>query len=176
MANREAIRELHSRLATRLQAARSGEASASWLAVEIAGKKYLLPLSQAGEIFPWTPTQAVPHSQHWFSGVTNLRGGLFCVVDMAAYLSKTRRAAMSDSARAEMRLVTFNPALDINCGLLVDRLLGLRNLDAFISSASPQATEHEFLGEIYATVDGVAWQELNLQVLSQQAQFLSISA
>lgn len=176
MANREAIRDLHSRLASRLQAARAGEVAASWLAVEIAGKKYLLPLSQAGEIFPWTPTQTVPHSQHWFLGVTNLRGGLFCVVDMAAYLSSTRRAPLTDAARAETRLVTFNPALEINCGLLIDRLIGLRHLDAFTSSTASQANDHDFLGEIYATTDGVAWQELNLQTLSQQAQFLSISA
>lgn len=176
MANREAIRDLHSRLASRLQAARSGEVAASWLAVEIAGKKYLLPLSQAGEIFPWTPTQSVPHARHWFLGVTNLRGGLFCVVDMAAYLFDARRAPLSDSARAETRLVTFNPALEINCGLLIDRLLGLRHLDAFVSSVSAEPGAPAFLGETYATSDGATWQELNLQTLSQQAQFLSISA
>ena len=37
MANREALRELQSRLATRLQAARTEGVQASWLAVEAAG-------------------------------------------------------------------------------------------------------------------------------------------
>ena len=37
MANREALRELQSRLAGRLQAARAAGTQASWLAVESAG-------------------------------------------------------------------------------------------------------------------------------------------
>ena len=76
MANREALRELQSRLATRLQAARTEGVAASWLAVEAAGDKYLFPLSQSGESFPWSVTQPVPYTQRWFLGVANLRGGL----------------------------------------------------------------------------------------------------
>ena len=54
MANREALRQLHARLAARLQAARSeGVAAASWLAVDAGGSKYVMPLAQAGGIFPW---------------------------------------------------------------------------------------------------------------------------
>jgi twitching motility protein PilI len=53
MANREALRDLQSRLAGRLQAARSeGVSVAAWLAVQAGGRDYLLPLNQAGEIFP----------------------------------------------------------------------------------------------------------------------------
>ena len=49
MANREALRELQTRLASRLQAARTeGTSVSSWLAVESAGSFYLLPLGQSG--------------------------------------------------------------------------------------------------------------------------------
>jgi twitching motility protein PilI len=77
MANREALRDLQSRLAGRLQAARSeGVSVAAWLAVQAGGRDYLLPLNQAGEIFPWTGVQPVPYTQAWFLGIANLRGAL----------------------------------------------------------------------------------------------------
>src|SRR6218665_619292 len=76
MANREALRELQTRLASRLQAARDEATSvSSWLAAESAGSSYLLPLGQSGEIFPWVSVQTVPYTQSWFLGVANLRGG-----------------------------------------------------------------------------------------------------
>ena len=87
MANREALRELQIRLASRLQAARTeGVSVSSWLAIESAGKFYLLPLGHAGEIFPRSVVQPVPYTQKWFLGVANLRGALAGVIDLAAFL------------------------------------------------------------------------------------------
>ena len=61
MANREALKELQTRLAARLQAAKAeGVAVASWLAVESGAQHFLLPLAQSGEIFSWTGVQPVP--------------------------------------------------------------------------------------------------------------------
>jgi twitching motility protein PilI len=176
MANREALRELQSRLASRLQAARSEGVQAGWLAVEAAGHKYLLPLTQAGEIFPFTATQPVPYTHPWFLGVANLRGGLYGVVDLASYVGGQAPAQRSDAARAESRLIALNALLDINCALLIDRLAGLRNTDAFTASNEPPAGSPDYFGSGYTDVAGEFWQELNLQALSQQPQFLSISA
>lgn len=176
MANREALRELQSRLASRLQAARAEGVQAGWLAVEAAGRRYLFPLSQAGEIFPYTPPQAVPYTHPWFLGVANLRGGLFGVVDLASFVSGQPPVQRSDAARAESRLVALNALLEINCALLIDRLAGLRNMDAFTASTAAPPGSPEFFGSGYTDASGVFWQELNLQALSQQPQFLSISA
>ena len=105
MANREALRELQSRLASRLQAARTQGVQAGWLAVEAAGRKYLFPLAQSGEIFPYSATQSVPYTHNWFLGVANLRGGLYGVVDLASFVSGQAPAQRSDAGRAESRLV-----------------------------------------------------------------------
>jgi twitching motility protein PilI len=176
MANREALRELQSRLASRLQAARTEGVQASWLAVEAAGNKYLFPLTQSGEIFPFTATQAVPYTQSWFLGVANLRGGLFGVVDLGSFVGGQAPAQRSDASRAESRLVALNALLEINCALLIDRLAGLRSLDAFSSSAEAPAGSPDYFGSGYTDANGTYWQEINLQALSQQPQFLSISA
>lgn len=176
MANREALRELQSRLASRLQAARTEGVQAAWLAVEAAGRKYLFPLTQSGEIFPYAATQPVPYTQKWFMGVANLRGGLYAVVDLGSYVDGRAPAQRSDAGRAESRLVALNALLDINCALLIDRLAGLRNADAFLSSSDPPAGSPDYFGSGFTDANGAYWQEINLQALSQQPQFLSISA
>lgn len=176
MANREALRELQSRLASRLQAARTEGVQASWLAVEAAGARYLFPLAQSGEIFPFASPQPVPYTQAWFLGVSNLRGGLYGVIDLASFMAGRAPTVRSDATRAESRLVALNTVLEVNCALLIDRLAGLRNLDGFSSSSEPPAGSPDYFGSGYTDANGVYWQEINLQALSQQPQFLSISA
>ncbi len=176
MANREALRELQTRLANRLQAARSEGVQASWLAVEAAGTRYLFPLSQSGEIFPFASPHPVPYTQKWFLGVANLRGGLYGVVDLAGYVAGRAPAARTDAGRAESRLVALNASLEVNCALLSDRLAGLRNMDAFTSATEPPAGSPEYFGSGYTDAAGAHWQEINLHALAQQSQFLSISA
>lgn len=174
MANREALRELQNRLASRLQAARNEGQSVSWLAVESGGGRYLFPLGQSGEIFPWTTVQAVPYTQAWFAGVANLRGGLFGVVDFAAFLG--HRPLGTPTGAAEASLLTLNPGLDVNAALLVQRLVGLRGVDAFRSSQEAPAGSPAYFGHLYVDADELRWQEVNLQLLSQSPQFLSIGA
>jgi len=118
----------------------------------------------------------VPYTQAWFLGVANLRGGLYGVVDLGGFLAGRPSGARNEAARAESRLVALNAALEVNCALLIDRLAGLRNLEAFTTSAEPPEGSPPFFGTGYTDAQGQLWQEINLQALSQQPQFLSISA
>jgi len=128
MANKQALRELQSRLAERLQAARTQERGKSWLAVECSSRGFLFPLKEAGEIFPMAPIVPVPHAHPWFLGVSNLRGHLHGVVDLAGFLG----ARTPSTGREQPWLVAFNSTLDINCAVLVDQLAGLRSADQLI--------------------------------------------
>lgn len=177
MSSKQALREFQSRLAERLQSARTSGVAASWLAVEAGAARLLFPLSHAGEIFSWTDVQRVPYAQPWFMGVANLRGGLSAVVDLAAFVQSSASApTRSDSDLAQCRLVALNPLLETNCALMVDRLLGLRTTEAFVSSAAAGAESPPYFGHRYTDVDGKQWQELNLQVLSQHPSFLGVGA
>lgn len=176
MANREALRELQARLASRLQAARSEGVSASWLAVRAGDENYLFPLAQSGEIFPLTSVQAVPYSRPWFMGVTNLRGGLYGVVDLAGFLGNGAPRGRTEQSLAESSIITFNAALELNCALLVDGLAGLRKRESFSAAAAPPQGAPAYFGSRFTDRDGVPWQEINLQSLSQQSEFLRISA
>ena len=176
MANRQALRELQTRLAERLQVARTQGVAAAWLAVEAGGGKYLFPLSQSGEIFSWVSAQPVPYTQPWFVGVANLRGGLFGVVDLASFASGQSPVARNELLHSDARLVALNTALDVNCALLVDKLAGLRKQDAFSDFAARAPDAPEFFGNQYIDHSGARWQEVNLQTLSQQVHFLTVSA
>ena len=173
MAKKEALRELQSRLAERLQAAKEQTDAAAWLAVECAGQGLLLPLAQAGEIFGLAALLPVPHTSPWFMGVANLRGRLHGVVDLAAFLG-LRDSATAELGREQSRLVAFNPALDLNCALLVDRLAGLRNADQL--KREPAAGERPaFAGGSFVDAAGRGWQELQLAALAGDDAFLRIA-
>lgn len=177
MANRDALRAFQSRLASRLQAARTSGVSASWLAVEAGETKYLFPLGHAGEIFPFTAPQPVPYTHPWFLGVANLRGGLYGVVQLSTFATGVAApVAATEQLRAQSRLVALNELLEVNCALLIDRLVGLRGVEAFVQADAPRSDAPAWLGHGYTDAAGERWQEVNLQALSQQLQFLSIGA
>ena len=141
MANKQALRDLQSRLAERLQAARTEPLAKSWLAVECGSRGFLFPLREAGEIFPLAPMVPVPHSHRWFLGVSNLRGHLHGVVDLAGFLG-----LKGEAQRDQARLVGFNQSLDINCVLLVDRLSGLRSEEELSADGDEPGERPAFAG------------------------------
>jgi len=179
MANREALRDLQTRLASRLQAAREEGVAVSWLAVKAGGVPYIFPLAQSGEIFPLASVQPVPYVQPWFLGVINLRGGLHGLVDLAGLVAdaaSTPRAERPERTVSDARVITLNAALEVNCALLVDSLAGLRNLTSFKGSVAPDSGAPVFFGNRYTDLKGDVWQEIDLRSLSQFQGFLNINA
>lgn len=174
MANREALRELQSRLAVKLETVKTTSAAASWLAVETGGQRYLLPLRQSGEIFPVPALQPVAYTQPWFLGVASLRGGLFGVADLARFIGT--ETPHTPPAAAEARLVTLNTLLDVNCALRIERLLGLRSPESFTEQTAPADDAPPWFGHRYTDADQQCWQEINLQQLCSQERFVHISA
>ncbi len=170
MANKQALRDLQSRLAERLKAARTEPLARSWLAVECSSNGFLFPLREAGEIFAMAPMVPVPHSHRWFLGVSNLRGHLHGVVDLAGFLG----LKSAESPRDQGRLVGFNQSLDINCVLLVDRLSGLRSEDELTRDADESGVRPSFAGARFRDASSRVWQELHLAELAGDESFLRI--
>ncbi len=175
MSNRDALRDLQSRLAERLQLARTEARPMSWLAVECAGIGLLVPLAGAGEIFAVGPVLPVPHTQSWFVGVANLRGGLHGVVDLAAFLG-LRAPHAADAAREQARLLALNAALGSHSALLVDRLAGLRSGEQLAAEADDGAERPPFARGRWRDAEGRVWQEIDLAALARNERFLAIAA
>lgn len=178
MAQKEALRELQSRLAARMQAARTEARSAAWLAVEAAGVGFLVPLAEAGEIFSMGELLPLPHTQPWFCGVANLRGGLHGVVDLAVFLGLRRSTVIDPAQRDAVRLLALNPTLGALCALRVDRLAGLRNaeqMQAEPDTDADAAPRPAFAGRRWRDEQGRVWQEIDLAALAANEQFLAIA-
>lgn len=176
MANKEALRELQTRLAERMREASTDSRTASWLAVESGGIGFLLPLSEAGEIFPLGAVLPVPHSAPWFVGVANLRGGLHGVVDLAGFLGlrKGTVPGLSEGGREQSRMIAFGHALEINCALLVERLAGLRSREQLKALPRPAQALPSFAGGQFRDETGRVWMELHLAELAADEAFLKI--
>lgn len=200
MSNREALRELQTRLAQRLQGAGHDAQAASWLAVECEGQGIVLPLASAGEIFAMAPLTPLPHTRPWFLGVVNLRGQLHGVVDLAAFLHL--RPALSAEQLAEpqrqasARLLAFHPALGSHCAVLVDKLAGLRgpqqlqqlqpvlppdtqSRSADFTPAGNGAAAADAQGSetaLWRDEQGRDWRALDLGQLAASEHFLAIAA
>lgn len=171
MTDRDALRDLQSRLAQRLDAARADAPQASWLAIECGGAGLLLPLAQAGEIFPLGAVAPVPHTQPWFVGVANLRGELHGVVDFAAFLGLPPDAA----AREPGRLLALNPAVAPHVALLFGRLAGLRSAAQLVREGDAAPPRPAFAGPRWRDEGGRVWQEIDVAALARHEQFLGIA-
>ena len=176
MANKQALRELQTRLAERMQAARTQPRRQSWLAVECRGHGLLLPLEQAGEISAIVPVLPVPHTLPWFAGVANLRGSLHGVIDLARFLGLPD-AAPGDAGRDQARMIALGASLGLNAALLVDRLAGLRGIDQLRKpEQDDDAGRPAFATTRWQDDDGRLWQALDLAELVHDVRFLSIVA
>lgn len=175
--NRQSLKDLQERLAQRLTAAKTEAATASWLAVEAGGQRYLMPLVQAGEIFPWSAIQSVPYTKPWYAGVASLRGGLHGVVDLARLLNRSLVPASSgDRVSSESRLVSLHSALGVNAVLWIDRLMGLRNPAMFSALGPDPEGAPVYFTRCLIDHQGQQWQELDLQALAGEPEFLAIAA
>lgn len=199
MRPRPALRDLQERLAQRLQADGGQAHAACWLAVQAGGRGYLLPLTQAGEIFPAMPAHPVPYTQSWCLGVVHLRGALWAAVDLAAWVAAAGAAgscAQSSAAparhgpggpipsplptspssdRLEARLVTLHPSVEVNAVLRIDRLAGLRAPDDFSDAQLPPVQAAPWCGPRRADARGDLWQVLDLQQLAHDPLFLTLA-
>jgi twitching motility protein PilI len=97
-------------------------------------------------------------------------------VDLADFIADCGGGTRSTAAGIEASVVTLNPLLEVNCAVRVDVLSGLRGSDAFASSTPPERGAPSYFGNRFVDSAGITWQEINLRLLAQSPQFLSISA
>jgi len=166
---RERLREFQSQLLERMQAARSSEAaSANQLGVMIGQTRYLLNLREAGEIVSVGHITPVPLTRDWYLGLLNIRGNLIGVIDIQRFQGQPPVEINSDC-----RVIAFSTGLAFNAGLLVTKVLGLRNV-AEMTAQQIGTDENGWMQQSYVDGNAQTWFELNLSNLIQDGSFLHI--
>ena len=169
MARRTGLREFQLSVAERIRTASTRAALSSRLGFQVGADNWFVPLHQVNEVIPVPPTVPVPLTHSWFRGVANIRGNLYSVIDFAGYLGRGNATAASHN-----RLVLFGPRTgELNAALVVQRVLGLRNL-AELAPAAPAAQAPAWYAQRWIDADGNAWQEIDLAKLAREPAFLQV--
>lgn len=171
LGRRARLRDFQSQLMERMQAAKAGSLiRANQLGVLIGKGRYLIDLKEAGEIVAAGNMTKVPLTKDWYLGVSNIRGSLTSVIDFSRFGGGEPTAIESSS-----RVLAFSNALSFNSGLLVTKVLGLRNVDEMQLIEADEASENKpWLLNRFVDADGNDWWQLSLALLVQDQNFLHI--
>jgi twitching motility protein PilI len=170
MARRTGLREFQLSVAERLRTASTRAALASKLGFQVGPDNWFVALQQVSEVIPVPTSVPVPLTHSWFRGVANVRGNLYSVVDFSAY-----QGADAIGPGMERRVILVSERLVAGAGLLVSRMLGLRNPEQFTPASKP-AGSPAWLAAAYTDAGGTRWLELDLPVLAREQRFLEVGA
>jgi twitching motility protein PilI len=111
------------------------------------------------------------------TGVAQLRGDLYTVIDMAAFLGLRAPKSSADPSALDGQLVMLAPTLQVNAALRVDRLAGLRGEEQMTREAEPAESvgaRPAFAAGRWKDAQGASWQEIDLGALAVDGAFLDV--
>jgi twitching motility protein PilI len=165
------LRSFQQELASRLASKTAAQVESSRLGLACGERRFLIRLSDAGEVIAVPPIVTVPLTRPWFLGLANIRGNLHSVIDFQAFQGG---APLPHGNLA--RLILLAPRTgEQSAGIVVERVLGLRNLAQF-APAEDDATGPAWHVRTWRDEDGATWQELDLAILARDPAFLQVAA
>jgi twitching motility protein PilI len=170
MARHLGLREFQENLSRRLANASARDTLRSRLAFEAGSVLWLLRLPDAGEVMPIPWLCRVPLTQRWYNGLVNVRGSLFGIVDLADFCGFGPTPRTPDCA-----FLACGPRYGLNVGLLVARVIGLRNAEEF-EPASPMQGSINWVSGLVRDHEGREYREINMGMLIRDPAFLNIGA
>ena len=166
------LQSFQQELANRLASKTAAQVESSRLGLACGTERWLIRLADAAEVVAVPPIAAVPLTQPWFLGLANIRGNLYSVVDFAGFIG--HGSVVAHGAGVQSRLILFGPrAGDLKAGIVVQSVLGLRNL-AELTASPPEANAPSWYGQRWVDGDGGTWQEIELGRLVVDSAFLRV--
>lgn len=162
MSKRLNLREFQQNILDRIQQNEVAGDRASTLGVQMGQGLWLIEMQDIGEVLPIPPLTPVPLTQPWYRGVANVRGNLYGIADLAAFMGQIETPGVGQG-----RVLLAAQKFAFNVGFLVTRVLGLRDVTSW------QREEKD--GEAYYKDEqGQLWRKLDVAQLLQQPDFLQI--
>ncbi|MEP7155185.1 MAG: chemotaxis protein CheW [Betaproteobacteria bacterium] len=172
MARKTSLREFQQNVAQRIRDLASQKTVASKLGFQVGTENWLVTLSDVSEVIPAPRTINVPRTLPWFRGVANIRGKLYSVVDFAAFQGEDLIGP-----GMEKRVILISDRLIEGSGLMVSRMLGLRNPEQFTVEPAPQdSNPRAWVKAQYRDPAGALWRELDVAALVANLQFLEVGS
>ena len=170
MARRTGLREFQISVAERIRTAGTRAALSSKLGFQVGSDNWFVALHQVNEVIPVPQMQPVSLTHSWFRGVSNVRGNLYGMVDFSAF-----QGGDPISPGMERRVILVSDRLVGGSGLVVSRMLGLRNPEQFNAAPKP-ANAPPWLAAAFTDAGGTRWLELDMPALVREPRFLEVGA
>jgi twitching motility protein PilI len=171
----ELLREIEYRSQTKaLGIPRQIEVRRTWSGIgfRLGNANLVAPMGEVGEILEYPDLTHVPSTMAWVKGIANVRGSLLPIMDLKGFIT----GDLTQLQRRSRVLVMRRGGL--NCGLLVDEVLGLRHFfdEEKLSSAK------EVTDELQDFVDGAyrqgeqTWGIFSTRKLADNPHFMEVTA
>jgi twitching motility protein PilI len=168
MARRTSLREFQMSVANRLKDLASRKTVSSKLGFQVGGENWIVNLIDVSEVIPVPQVMDVPLTKTWFRGVANVRGNLYGIIDFAAF-----QGGDVTSLGSERRVILISDRRIAGSGLMIARMLGLRNPEQLTPVADVGAP-HPWIKGVFRDPAGVIWRELDVPKLVEEPAFLEV--
>lgn len=162
------LRQYQEEIIARLETVSKSDAVeyGSRLGVVVGGQLVLVSLAEITEAVPLVELHQVPLAKSWFLGMSNVRGNLYAINHLAQLTGLAMTAPTSDT-----RILLLNEHVISNVGLMVDKLVGLRNIQNMKQISANENVAECFRKQAYEDVDANVWLELSCDLLVKSREF-----
>jgi twitching motility protein PilI len=145
----------------------------SGIGFSLLGFYFVVPMNELAEMLEVPPYTRLPSVHSWVKGVSNIRGRLLPLFDLAVFYS----GVLTGHKKNQRLLVIDNDS--VYAGLWVDQVFGMQYFDAstkvpLVDVQLPSRLD-EFVDGYYE-LNGKKWMVFSSRVLSVDAQFLNVAA
>ena len=162
MAKRFSLREFQQKIIDRIQQKEVAGDRISTLGVQVGTDCWLVEMQEISEVLPLPEITPVHLTQPWYCGVANVRGNLYSIADLAAFMGQGQTAN-----GMQTRVLLVSAKFACNAGLVVGRVLGLRDARSWKQETLDGETR-------YQDEQGQVWRKLEVGQLLMQPDFLQI--
>lgn len=163
MARRFSLREFQQNILDRIQQKEIAGDRISTLGIQVGADFWVVEMQDINEVLAVPPVTPVPLTQPWHFGVANVRGNLYSISDLAAFMGRGETLNTGQS-----RVLLVSQKFACNVGLLVTRVMGLRDTRSWQYENKDGEEAH------YQDEQGQVWRKLEVGQLLQQPDFLQI--
>ena len=155
--------------AQRLRDLSTKQTLSSKLGFQVGTENWFVDLADVSEVIPVPNLVNIPLTQDWFKGISNVRGKLYSIADFSQF-----QGANATPISVERRVVLIHEKLIEGSGLMVSRMLGLRNPALFSFEANGTEAK-SWIKATFLDASGARWHELDVSALTKNAKFLEVS-
>lgn len=162
MAKRFSLREFQQKIIDRIQQKEVAGDRISTLGIQVGEDYWLVEMQEISEVLPISDITPVHLTQPWYRGIANVRGNLYSIADLAAFMGQGETPN-----GLQTRILLVSPKFACNAGLIVGRVLGLRDARNWKHEVQDGETR-------YQDEQKQVWRKLEVAQLLLQPDFLQI--